>query len=39
MTRPDPRDVKNLLTLPDATRNILKRLDPTRPEPRDFDPY
>ena len=36
MTRPDPRDLENLLTRPDPTREILKPLDPTRPDPRDF---
>ena len=33
MTRPDPRDFDNLLTRPDLTREILKSLDPTRPDP------
>ena len=39
MTRPDPRDVENLLTRPDPTREILKPLDPARPDPRDFEAY
>ena len=32
-TRPDPRDLENLLTRPDPPREIFKPLDPTRPDP------
>ena len=38
MARPDPRDFGNLLTRPDPTPDILKPLDPTRPDPTRPDP-
>ena len=37
-TRPDPRYIEKLLTRPDPTRDILKLLDPTRPDPTRPDP-
>ena len=39
MTRPEPRVFENLLTRPDPTRDMLKPLDPTRADPRDFEGF